>query len=94
MSKPRPWARILLSSSASAHAEAIEAALNTAERLAREIELASWLPWVYEERAALARLHGDESQRRAALEEAWRLYDAIGARGHVQRIALELGLKS
>ncbi|HVN42494.1 MAG TPA: hypothetical protein VMT50_06890, partial [Steroidobacteraceae bacterium] len=83
-------ARILLRTSASAHAEAIEAALRTAEHLAREIELASWLPWVYEERAAFARLRGDESQRRAALEEARRLYDAIGASGHLQRIAREL----
>lgn len=65
--------------------------VRSAEHLAREIGLAGRLPWVYEERAALARLRGDESERRAALAEARRLYDAIGASGHVQRIALELG---
>jgi hypothetical protein len=71
---------ILLWTSTSANAGEIEAALRTAEDLAREIDLASWLPWVYEERAALARLLGDESQRRAALAEARRLYEVIGAR--------------
>lgn len=80
-------ARILLWTSASAHADAIEAALRTAEQLARAIGLASWLPWVYEERAALAVALGEESQRCDALEEARRLYEAIGASGHVERIS-------
>jgi hypothetical protein len=83
-------ARILLWASALPNARAIEAALRAAETLAHEIDLANWLPWVYEERAALALALGDESQQRAALEEARRLYDAIGASGHGQRIAREL----
>jgi hypothetical protein len=37
------------------------------------------------------RIPEDESQRRAAFEEARRLSDAIDASGHVQRIAGELG---
>ena len=80
-------ARILLWTSASAHADAIEAALRTAEHLACEIGLASWLPWVSEERAALALTLGDREQQRAHLEEARRLYEKIGATGHLERLA-------
>jgi tetratricopeptide (TPR) repeat protein len=57
-------ARILLCASVSLNTEAIAAALQAAETLARAIDCATWLPWVYEERAALARLRGDESERR------------------------------
>ena len=80
-------ARILRWTSASEHADAIEAALRTAETLAREIELRSWLPWVYEERAALALALGDQEKRRGHLEEARRLYEEIGASGHLERLA-------
>jgi tetratricopeptide (TPR) repeat protein len=80
-------ARILLWTTGSAHADAIEAALRTAEHLAHEIGLASRLPWVYEERAALALTLGDREQQRAHLEEARRLYEKIGASGHLERLA-------
>jgi class 3 adenylate cyclase/tetratricopeptide (TPR) repeat protein len=80
-------ARILLWTAAAAHADAIAAALRTAETLAREIELAGWLPWVYEERAALALALGDQAKHRAHLDEARRLYEAIGATGHLERLA-------
>ena len=84
-------ARILLWTSASAHADAIEAALRAAEPLAHEIGLAGWLPWVYEERAALALSLGDHETQRAHLEEARRLYETIGATGHLERLAREVG---
>ncbi len=87
-------ARILLWTSASAHANAIEAALRTAEHLAGEIGLASWLPWVYEERAALALALGDQARHRAHLEEARRLYEKIGASGHLERLATALSRDS
>ena len=84
-------ARILLRTSAGAHADAIEAALRTAETLAREIDLAGWLPWVYEDRAALALALGDQATQRLHLEEARRLYQKIGATGHLERLAREVG---
>jgi tetratricopeptide (TPR) repeat protein len=83
-------ARILLRKSASAHADAIEAALRRAEHLAGEIGLVSWLPLVYEERAALALALGDPTQHRAHLEAARRLYERIGASGHLERLAEEM----
>ncbi len=83
--------RLLRWTSASVHAEAIEAALRTAEHLARAIGLAAWLPWVYEERAALALALGDREKQRAHLEEARRLYEQIGAAGHLERLAKEMG---
>jgi len=80
-------ARILMWTSAPVHAEAIEAALRTAEQFAHAIGLASSLPWVYEERAALALALGDREAQRAHLEEARRLYEKIGASGHLERLA-------
>jgi class 3 adenylate cyclase/tetratricopeptide (TPR) repeat protein len=82
-------ARILLWTSVSPSAGEIEAALRVAENLAREIELANWLPWVYEERAALALALGNQEMQRAQLEEARRLYEKIGATGHLERLARE-----
>ena len=84
-------ARILLWTAAAANVDAIEAALHTAETQAREFGVASLLPQVFEERAALALALGDESQRRAALDEARRLYAEIGAIGHLQRLEQEAG---
>jgi tetratricopeptide (TPR) repeat protein len=80
-------ARILLWKSGSENADAIDAALRAAETLAHEIELGNWLPWVYEERAALALALGDQANHRTQLEEARRLYEAIGATGHLERLA-------
>jgi class 3 adenylate cyclase/tetratricopeptide (TPR) repeat protein len=83
-------ARVLRATSAPAHRDAIEAALRAAEQLVQETGLASWLPWVHEERAALAFALGDLAQHRAHLEEARRLYETIGADGHVERLARNL----
>jgi len=83
-------ARILRWTSTSPNADEIEATLRTAERLAREVGLAGWLPWVYEERAALALALGDRTTHETHLHEALRLYDAIGASGHVARINQQL----
>jgi class 3 adenylate cyclase/tetratricopeptide (TPR) repeat protein len=79
-------ARILRRASASADAGAIAAALLTAEKLAREIGLAAWLGWIAEEHAALALAGGDEAKHRAHLDRARRLYEDIGATGHIERL--------
>ena len=83
-------ARVLRCASVTAHAEAITAAFQTAEQLAREIGYAAILPWISEERAALALAFGDSGQHRARLEEARRLYEQIGATGHAERLAKQL----
>ena len=80
-------ARVLRANAEPADAGGIERALRLAEERAVEIGLAGWLPWVYEERAALALALGDEAQRRTHLAEARRLYEAIGAAGHLERLA-------
>jgi uncharacterized protein HemY len=47
-------------------------------------------PSLHEARAELARLLGDEAGHARELREAQRLYAAMGADGHVQRLATEL----
>jgi len=80
-------ARVLRAIAAPADAGGIKRALQLAEERAVEIGLAGWLPWVYEERAALALALGDEARHRTHLAEARRLYEAIGAAGHLERLA-------
>ncbi len=50
------------------------------------------LPRIGVERAKLARLVGDEAGRERHLREAHRLYTEMGATGHAERVAKELGL--
>ena len=49
-------------------------------------------PQVPVERAALARLCGDEKARERHLRQAHRLFSEVGATGHAQRLATELGI--
>ncbi len=69
------------------------------EALARAVELIEELgarvyrPQVCEERAELARLRGDEAARDRELREAHRLFTEMGATGHAERLARELGLE-
>jgi len=48
-------------------------------------------PRVHEARAELASLQGDRARREAELREARRLYTEMGATGHAERLARELG---
>ena len=48
-------------------------------------------PHVHVVRAALASARGDESDRARELREAGRLFAEMGARGHAERVARELG---
>jgi hypothetical protein len=43
-----------------------------------------------EERARLAQLLGDEATTRSRHEQAFALYEELGASGHAQRLAAEL----
>ena len=52
--------------------------------------LERYRPGLHEARAELARVLGDEAGHARELREAHRLYVAMGADGHVQRLATEL----
>ncbi len=50
------------------------------------------LPHIDLETAELARLRGDDAARERALRDAHRSFTEIGATGHAERMAKELGL--
>ena len=50
------------------------------------------LPSLFELRAALAERRGNPQEARRRLREAHRLYTEMGASGHAERLARELGL--
>ena len=57
-----------------------------------ETGIAAFAPFVLEERAALARLLGDEAGWERSLREAQRLFAEMGAAPRAERLARELGL--
>jgi tetratricopeptide (TPR) repeat protein len=71
--------------------EAIEAALAEAEALIESTGIRGWQPFLHVERAELAQLVGDEATRERELREAHRLYTAMGATGHAERLGRQLG---
>jgi len=78
-----------------AGAEAWDTAATAIERglaLADQTGLVVLVPQFLVERAELARLRGDESERLHHLGEAHRLFVEMGATGHAERLARELGL--
>ena len=84
--------RVLLRSEG---AEAWDTAATAIERglaLADQTGLVVLVPQFLVERAELARLRGDESERLRHLGEAHRLFVEMGAAGHSERLARELGL--
>jgi class 3 adenylate cyclase/tetratricopeptide (TPR) repeat protein len=70
---------------------AINDTLERATALVEETGARSWEPWIHVERAALARVRGDEVTRQRELGEALRLFTQMGASGHAERVARELG---
>jgi tetratricopeptide (TPR) repeat protein len=69
----------------------IESALERAEQLVESIAARSLSPRILEQRGRLAAACGDAPAAKRALEEALALYRAIGATGHAERLARELG---
>ncbi len=65
-------------------------ALERADSLIHETGALLYAPEVHEQRADLARRHGDERSRERELREAHRLYSEMGATGHADRLAREL----
>ena len=74
-----------------ASAGPIEAALARAVERIEEFGARAFLPQIHEERAELARLGGNEPARTRELRGAHRLYSEMGATGHAERLAPDLG---
>ena len=70
--------------------EGVTTALRALEDLVTETGARVYLPFLWEERAALADLLGDEAGRTRDLRAAHRLYTEMGATGHAERVAREL----
>jgi adenylate cyclase len=85
-------ARVLLARSGAAAKAEIESALATGLSLVQQTHARAYEPYVHELRAELARLDGDTGAHERALSEAHRLFTAIGAMAHAQRLAREIGL--
>ena len=85
-------ARVLLRTEGIDARDRIEQTLAKVWRICEETGQRLWLPHIHFERAELARLGGDEETREHELHEAHRLFVEIGATGHVERLAKELGL--
>jgi len=65
--------------------------LAEASALIDEIGARSRAPVVHEVAAELALLLGDDATRERELHEAHRLYTEMGATGHAERVAKEVG---
>lgn len=87
-------ARVLLGAEGFDARIEIEAALANATELIRRMGAKAFEPQVHVERAELARQDGDETSWREELSEARRLFTAIGASGHVERVARELAVSA
>ena len=86
-------ARALRAEQSAAAGDEIERCLGRALDLVNETEARAVEPQIIEERARLAQLRGDDATATAELQRAHALYVAIGATGHAERLAEELGLK-
>jgi tetratricopeptide (TPR) repeat protein len=69
----------------------IAAALDQAQALVQSTGARSYEPQIYVERARLAALRSDPSGAQQWLREAHRLFTEMGATGHAERLAQELG---
>jgi adenylate cyclase len=84
-------ARVLLRTEGATASGDIQSALRQAQALVEETGGRSREPFIHVERANLARLTGDEATRERELREAHRLFTEMGASGHAERVAKELG---
>jgi tetratricopeptide (TPR) repeat protein len=83
-------ARALATTRGAGGAGEIDRALRRLAELVDETGARSYAPFLHVERAELARLRGDDSARRAELEEARSLFAEMGATPHADRLAGEL----
>jgi tetratricopeptide (TPR) repeat protein len=85
-------ARVLVDADNAAAEAAVTEALDRARDRVEEFGARAYAPVVLVERARLASLLRDEDSRAVHLREAHRLYTEMGATGHAERLARELGL--
>jgi adenylate cyclase len=85
-------ARVLLAAGDPGLHDEVEKTVERAEAVCNETGIRVYLPPLLEVRAALAERRGDPQEARQWLREAHRLYTEIGATGHAERLANELGL--
>jgi hypothetical protein len=85
-------ARVLRMTDGAAGAPRIADDLRAAEALITRTEAHAYTPFVHEERAQLARLAGDAATCQRELHAAHQLFATMGATGHAERLAKELGL--
>jgi len=83
-------ARVLLAADGAAAAAEIATTLRDALALVQMTEAQAFAPFIHVERAALARLTGDEPTGQRELREAHRLFVEIGAPLRAEPIAQEL----
>ena len=76
---------------AGARREEVEEPLDVALRLVEETGARGHLPIIHLERAALARVLGDDTSRQRELREAHRLFTEMGATTRAEQVARELG---
>jgi hypothetical protein len=72
----------------------VATALTAAEDLVSDTGARVYLPFLCEERAALAAQLGDASRRDQFLHEAHRLFTEMGATGNAERLAQELASRA
>ncbi len=84
-------ADLLLEIDGAAAEEAVERELQTVQAHVDDTGAVMYLPRIHEVRAHLARLLGDQDDYESKLREAHRLYTDMGATGHAERLARELG---
>jgi len=83
-------ARALRATEGVAASGAIESQLDAAATIVEETGAVAFAPFVLEERAALARLLGDEAGWERSLREAERLFAEMGTTARAERLAREL----
>jgi hypothetical protein len=85
-------AQALRRTEGTAAAAAIRNALARARELVEETEARVYEPFILEEQARLAQMEGDGAAFERKRREAHRLFTEMGATGHAERLAKELGL--
>ena len=91
LARARARVRALRAEPSAAAGEEIERCLGRALELVNETEGRAVEPQIIEERARLAQLRGDDATAAAERQRAHALYVAIGATGHAERLAKEIG---
>jgi hypothetical protein len=89
--RPMLLARIVARARGGTARAEVEQLLEESIAYVEETGARAWLPLIHEARAELERAGGDAAAAERELHEAQRLYAEMGATGHAERVARELG---